>query len=383
MSKHNNNRKPNVLQVVPSLDCGGVERGTLDISKALSNSGGKSFILTQGGNLEKNIDGDKNTSILIGDVGTKNPIKIYNNISLINNIIKENDIDIIHARSRAPAWSAYYACRKSDKPFVTTFHGVYGLKSRFKKYYNSVMTKGDIVIAVSKFIQNHMIDNYGIDQNKVRVVYRGVDLEYFKPSNKSNELKDKYCEKYHVPKSTPIIVLPSRMTQWKGQEYLVEALDKIKDLNFYCIMVGDLSKHPNYVKRINQLILERKLQSKVQIFGSERNIVNLYNMADIIVSSSIEPEAFGRTIVEAQAMEKIVVATNIGGAVETITDQVNGFHVIPRNSDDMAEKLRYALEILGSKKADDITKSARKNVADNFSLDKMQKDTLDIYSSLI
>lgn len=383
MSKSNNKRKYNVLQVVPALDCGGVERGTLDISKSLANSGNKSFILTKGGRLENSLDNIDNISTILRDVSTKNPFKIWRNISFIEDVINQNNIDIVHARSRAPAWSSYYACKKTNTRFITTFHGVYGLKSNLKKVYNSVMVKGDKVIAVSNFIKRHVMEHYNVDESKIEVIYRGVDLEYFDPKNLDDDIIAKTKTKYHVPDSTPIILLPSRMTEWKGQEYLVKALNLIKDLDFYCILVGDLSKHPGYVARVNNLILENKLQSKVRVFGSDSDILNLYNISDIVISSSIEPEAFGRTVVEAQAMKKMVVATKIGGVAETVTHEKNGFHVNPRDENDLADKIKYALSILNSKKSEEICNNARDNVERNFSLDKMQSDTLKLYSGLI
>ena len=383
MSEDNKTRKRNILQIVPALNCGGVERGTIDIAKAISISGNNSYVLSSGGILCKQIKDIKNAHLIKHNVSSKNPITIIRNISYIRNLIEAEKIDLVHARSRAPAWSAYYAAKKLDIPYVTTFHGIYSMQSQLKKYYNSIMTKGDKVIAVSEFVKNHILENYEIDENKITVIYRGVDLDYFNPQNCDEKLKNKFTEKYNLPNSVPLIILPSRLTSWKGQNILIKALAEIKKLDFYCLLVGDLSNHPSYVDSLNTLIRENKLQSKVQIFGSEMDIVGLYDRADIVVSSSVEPEAFGRTIVEAQAMAKIVVATNIGGSAETIEDGVTGFHVKPNDHIAMSLVIKAALSILGTMKADEMTSNARKSVAQHFSLDRMQKDTLSLYSTLI
>ncbi len=382
MPKELDKRKRNILQIVPSLNCGGVERGTIDIAKAIHEHGDTPFVLTSGGALCANIN-KFGATLVKHDVSSKSPIKIYKNIYFLQNLIKEHDINLAHARSRAPAWSAYYACKKHDIPFVTTFHGIYSLKSSIKKYYNSVMTLGDRVIAVSDFVKRHILENYNIKEDKIRVIHRGVDLEYFSPNPFNEDLKNKFIDKYNPILSCPIIIMPSRMTSWKGQHILIESLAKIKDLDFFCILAGDLSKHPEYVKRLNNLIIHHKLQSKVKIFGQETNMMLLYNAANIVISASIEPEAFGRSIVEAQSMEKLVIATNIGGAAETVENETNGLHVKANDSDDMADKIRYALSIIGSNKEKQMTDLARKSVEQHFSLKKMQSKTIDVYNELI
>jgi glycosyltransferase involved in cell wall biosynthesis len=374
-------RKRNILQIVPSLNCGGVERGTIDIARAIVASGDNALVLASGGSLCSKVK-EIPAKLIKHDVITKNPLKIYNNISFIENLIKEENIDIIHARSRAPAWSAYYASLRQDKPFITTFHGIYNIKSPFKQYYNSIMTKGQRIIAVSDFVRQHILENYTIDEDLIRVIHRGVDLDYFSPFDFDAKQIEKLKDKYNIKTSSPFIVMPSRMTPWKGQHILIEALSKIKHLDFYCMLVGDLSKHPEYIKRLKDLIVHHKLQSKVQIYGPDVDIVALYNIASIIVSASIEPEAFGRTIVEAQAMKKLVIAPNIGGAAETIEDHVTGFHVKPCDIGQMADTIKYVLGIIASSEADKITTAARKSVSEKFSLAKMQSSTLSVYSEV-
>ncbi len=383
LSEDNKTSKRNILQVVPNLNCGGVERGTIDIAKAISAAGGNPYVLSAGGVLCSKVKEIPNSTLIKHNVASKNPFIIWRNIGYIEKLLKQEKIDLVHARSRAPAWSAYFAAKKLDIPYITTFHGIYSIKNSLKKYYNSIMSKGDKVIAVSNFVKNHILQNYEVNEEKISVIYRGVDLDYFNPNNCDEKLKAKFTEKYNLPKSVPLIILPSRLTSWKGQNIMIEALAQIKKLDFYCLLVGDLSKHPSYVSYLNNLIRDYKLQSKVQIFGSEIDIVGLYDRADIVVSSSIEPEAFGRTIVEAQAMAKIVVATNIGGSAETIENCVTGFHVKPNDVNAMTEVLKEALSILGTSKAEAMTSLARKSVTEKFSLDRMQRETLKLYSQVL
>jgi glycosyltransferase involved in cell wall biosynthesis len=275
------------------------------------------------------------------------------------------------------------AARATNKKFITTFHGIYNITGFLKRYYNSIMTEGEKIIAVSNFVKKHILTNYDTNEEKIRVIHRGVDHNYFDPDTLNDEQLIKFKEKYNVPANVPVILLPSRMTAWKGHLVLIEALSLIKHLNFYCLLVGDLSKHPNFNRRVQEKIAEHKLQSKVQIFGNESDMIKLYGISDIVLSTSIEPEAFGRTIIEGQSMKKLVIATNIGSAAETIVDKVTGFHVIPNDPKDLAEKVNYCLSILGTDKESEIVDAARKSSIQNFSLDLMLSKTLDVYRELI
>jgi glycosyltransferase involved in cell wall biosynthesis len=377
----NHKSKKTILQVVPTLVAGGVERGTIEIAKAIINSGDRSIVVSAGGPLISKIH-DAGAEHFKMNVATKNPVYMYNNIDNLSKIIKEESVDIVHARSRAPAWSAYYAAKKNGTKFMTTFHGVYNFNCALKKYYNSIMVSGERVIAVSHFIKDHILANYTVDEDKVRVVHRGVDYRYFDPTRMTDEMHSKFRGKYHVPKSVPIIVLPARMTRWKGHTILIKALNLIKDKDFYCIISGDLSKHPAYTCEIRDMIHELKLQRKIQLFGPEIDMLGLYGIADIVLSTSIEPEAFGRVAIEGQAMEKVVIATNIGGAVETVTNEVNGYHVKPSDEHELASKISYVLDNLESKNLESLRKKARQCTIDNFSVDTMDQKTMAIYAEL-
>jgi len=381
MTKAKNYHKKTILQVVPALISGGVERGTLEIAKKIVEAGNNSIVISAGGPLVAPLEKSGSKHIIM-NVASKNPITIWYNARKISAIIRELNVDIVHARSRAPAWSCYMAAKSTGIRLITTFHGIYNFKSSIKKFYNSVMTEGHKVIAVSNFVKKHIIDNYKIDEKKIIVIHRGVNHNDFSQKNLTTKIITNFREKYKVPMDTPVILLPSRMTEWKGHMILIDALEKIKDLNFYCIMAGDLAKHPAYVTRIKDKIHQYKIKNRIQLFGNEPNMTALYGISDIVLSTSIEPEAFGRTIIEAQSMEKIVIATNIGGACETIEDGVTGFHIPPRDSDALAEKIAYCLSIIGSQESNDMTSKARKAATDNFSLDLMLKSTLSIYDEV-
>ncbi len=374
-------QKKTILQVVPALISGGVERGTLEIAKNIVSAGYNSIVISAGGPMVEPLveSGSKHITL---NVASKNPFIMWQNARKIANVIKNQNVDIVHARSRAPAWSCYMAAKATNIKLITTFHGIYNFKSYLKKFYNSVMVEGRNVIAVSNFVKKHIVDNYKVSPEKITVIHRGVNHNEF-TSEKLNEKKlAAFREKYKVPDNTPVLLLPSRMTRWKGHMVLIDALEKIKHLNFYCIMAGDLSKHPTYVSRIKEKIHKHKIQSQIQLFGNEPDMIGLYGIADIVLSTSVEPEAFGRTIIEAQAMEKLVIATNIGGACETIQDGLNGFHVKPNDSVELAQKIEHSLSLIGSEQAKNMMMNARKTASENFSLDKMLKNTLSIYNQV-
>lgn len=381
MSLDKKYQKKTILQVVPALISGGVERGTIEIAKSIVKAGHESIVISAGGPMVDLLVDSGSEHIML-NVASKNPIIIWKNARKIANIIRSRNIDIVHARSRAPAWSCYMAAKATNTKLITTFHGIYNFKSFLKKFYNSVMTEGKNVIAVSNFVKKHIIDNYKVDPNKITVIYRGVNHIEFSKDRLSEDELNKYREKYKVPVNTPVLLLPSRMTRWKGHMVLIDALEKIKHLNFYCIMAGDLAKHPAYVSRIREKIHKCKLQSHIQLFGNEPDIIKLYGISDIVLSTSIEPEAFGRTIIEAQAMEKIVIATNIGGACETIQDGLNGFHVKPNDSVALAQKIEHCLSLIGSEQEKNMIMNARKTASENFSLEKMLKNVLAIYNQV-
>lgn len=371
-----------VLQMLPSLFPRGVELDTIEISKGLKKTNYSPIVLSSGGPLAVDLTSSNIEQIFINSL-SQNPFTIWKNAKIISALIKERNVDIVHAVSRASAWSCYMAAKSKNKKFITTFHGLYDTSNFIKHAYSSIMTKGDMVIAVSEYVKQHIINYYGIAEQKISVIHPGLDLNHFDPQVVDFNELDKLKSLYNIPLSVPVILLPGKVTAWKGHVQLIDALHSLKHLDFYCLIVGDLSKHHEFSKSLQQKISELKLQKKVQIYGHQKDLVMLYAMADIVLSIPIAPEAFGRSVIEGQAMKKIVIATHIGGANETIQNEVNGYHVAPNNIEDLAKKISYCLSILGSSKALEISENARNSVIKNFSSELMIQKTIKVYSQLI
>lgn len=372
-----------ILQVLPSLKSGGVERGTLEISDAIISAGYKSFVCSAGGQLVKSLE-DHGAKHIALPVDSKNPLIMIYNVLKLKKIIEDNDISVIHARSRAPAWSCYFAAKLAGIPFVTTFHGTYNIQNAIKLWYNSIMLKGDAVIAVSNYIKKHIETRYHFFSENLHVIHRGADLKYFNPKlvNAARVLKIREAMDLAESHQSKVIILPARFARWKGHKFLIEALNNIKKLDFKCFLVGDLSNDlSGYVREIKLLIKEHKLEDKVFLKDLISDMPALYSISDIVVSASQEPEAFGRTISEAQAMKCIVITTNLGAPQEMVEDGVNGFVASYKNSAELADAIKKALNLDEKTKAS-ILEAAQKKVIKDYSVEKMSASTLQIYEDL-
>ena len=333
-----------VLQVLPHLNSGGLVSGAIEISNALHKSGNSSFVASGGGRREREIirEGGK---ILLLPLASKNPITIFRNIYRLSKIIKENRINIIHARSRAPAWSAYFAAKKMEIPFVTTFHGTYSMKGKIKKKYNSVMTKGDRVIAISNFIKDHILKNYRIYTEKVVTIHRGININTFNHLKVSDERLIAFCKKFNIPEDNSVILLPGRITRWKGHKNLIDAFAMLGREDIICLFVGDAQGRKKYCKELNSHIDKLGLTSNFRIIENQIDMAAIYKLADVVVSASTDPEAFGRIVAEAQAMGRPTVVVNHGGGPEIIIKDVTGWLYKPDDVIDLSDKLRKALEL--------------------------------------
>jgi glycosyltransferase involved in cell wall biosynthesis len=380
-----------IMQILPSLNMGGVERGTIDIAKAILKAELTPIVVSSGGNMTAYLREAKIKHIEL-PVNSKNPWLIYKNIEKIVNLIREYNVDIIHVRSRAPAWSAYYACQKTGCKLISTFHGSYSNRlftkkpSFIKTIYNGIMLKADYVIAVSGFIKNYIKENFSIaakisDQNLV-VIHRGVDLNYFDENKVSQPRMIQLARNWNLPEDKAIIMLPARITSWKGHEFLIDALAKVKNDNFFCIIVGSDRDHKEYSHRLEKRIEKNNLEGKVQIVGETRDMPAAYLVCDIIISASVKPEAFGRIAIEAGAMSRTIIATNIGGSTETIIPGKTGFLVEPNDIDDLASKIDYVLSLSQSDRKE-IGIAARKYIEQNFSNQKMCDETIALYQKIL
>ena len=377
-----------VLQVIPKLGYGGAETGCYDIAHYLPENNCKSFIVTSGGELIKYVDKEK-VKIIRLPVQSKNPILIVFNAIILVGIILLYKISIVHARSRAPAWSCLIATKITGRKFVTTFHGTYNFSSKFKRFYNSVMVRSDLIIAGSNFIFSHIKDNYSEFLNikkKLLVVFRGINVDYFDPTTKTDLDEKKLLESWDIKDNKKIILLPGRLTSWKGQELFLEAVNLINiQLGykaFHVVILGSDQGRDLYKKKLIRLSEQYRMTDQVKFINHCKDMALAYKVSSIIVSTSIEPEAFGRVSVEAQSMEKIIVASNIGGSNETIIDGKTGFLFKSGDPKSLNEKI---LEILN---LDDpalkmIGIEGRKNVVKKFNVEKMCFSTYSEYKKLM
>ena len=341
-----------VLQVIPKLGYGGAETGCFDIAHYLPENNCESFIVTSGGELLKFVD-KKKVKIFKLPVQSKNPLLIFINSIILIGIILLNNISIVHARSRAPAWSCLIASKITGRKFVTTFHGTYNFKTNLKKFYNSVMVRSDLIIAGSNFIFSHIKENYSMYLNykkKFLVIFRGINVDYFDSSTTLENDEKKLLKQWDIEKDKKIILLPGRLTSWKGQEVFIEAVNLINiELGyqaFYTVILGSDQGRELYKKKLIRLSEQYRMSKQIRFIDHCKNMALAYKVSDIIVSASNEPEAFGRVSVEAQSMGKPIVASNIGGSNETVIDEKTGFLFESNNAKSLSKQILRVLKIL-------------------------------------
>ena len=372
-----------LLQIIPNMDIGGAETGCLHVADYISKQNGFSAILTSGGKLLELID-DKKIKIFKWPIN-KNIFLIFFNIFYIFLIIKIYKINIVHVRSRAPAWSAYFASKLAMTKFVTTFHGTYNFKSKIKKFYNSIMVKSNYVIAGSNFILNHIHSNYNIKTNS-SVVKRGIDEKYFSKKNVSDDEVKKLKDKLMIKDGKFTILLPGRLTYWKGQKLFIEALNILNQKNLLtnvqALIIGGHQGRLNFKEELIGLMKKYQLEDHLIIAHGLKKMPVAYSISSLILSTSIEPEAFGRVSVEAQSMEKPILASDIGGSLETVINNKTGWLFKNNDANDLAEKIRMIIET-DQNVLDLIGRQGRKNVKENYTRDLMVSRTLEIYKSLV
>jgi len=377
-----------VLQVIPKLGYGGAETGCYDLAHYLPENNCSSYIVTSGGELLKFID-KKKVKVIKLPVHSKNPfLMLFNSIALIF-IILLNNISIVHARSRAPAWSCLFATKITRRKFVTTFHGTYNFKNSIKKFYNSVMVRSDLIIAGSNFIFSHINQNYPkyLDlKKKFLVIFRGINVDYFELSTTLDSEENRLISDWEVDKNKKTILMPGRLTAWKGQETFIEALNLVnKELgyeSFNAVILGSDQGRDIYTKKIKRLAEQYRLTSQLKFIEHCKNMPLAYKISDIVVSASVEPEAFGRVAVEAQSMEKPIIASDIGGSNETITDNVTGFLFQSGNAEALSKKIIEVLQ-LDESRLKSIGIEGRKNIIKKFNVEKMCFSTYSEYKKLL
>ena len=380
--------KIKILQVIPKLGYGGAETGCFDLAHYLYENNCKSYIVTSGGPLLKFIN-KKKVKIIRLPVQSKNPILIFLNSILLVLLILFLNIDIVHARSRAPAWSCLIATKITKRKFVTTFHGTYNFKNDLKKWYNSVMLRSDLIIAGSNFIFSHIKENYSkylSNKKKFLVIFRGINTEYFNPKKIKDSDKNLLRKKWNITDEKKIILLPGRLTEWKGQEIFIEAISNLKknspDLKFIAVILGSDQGRKIYKKKLIRLVEQHRLNNNILFIDHLELMPIAYEISHVVVSSSIEPEAFGRVSVEAQSMEKPIIASNIGGSNETVINGKTGFLFDSGDSKKLSEKLEEVLN-LSEVTLNGIGAEGRKNVIIKFNVEKMCNNTYSEYKKLL
>lgn len=376
---------PTILQVIPALDSGGAEIGTLQIAEAIINSGGRAIIAARKGQLSKGLL-DKKIELIELPLDTKNPIQIVKNIGLIKNLILKEKVDIIHVRSRAPAWSAYKAAKLTKIPFMTTYHGAYRSRTPFKTFYNSIMARGERVITISQYITDHIIKKYKnypwFDPSKIRLIHRGVDFQYYDPSLVSQEKVEDLRQEWNISPTTRILLLPGRISRKKGQDVLIKALFLMKNADVSIVFIGSANGHESYLNFLLKSASTYDLEGRVKWFPPSSDLRTAYQLADVVLCPSVAPEGFGRLMVEAQAMEKPLVASEHGAAREVIQENITGWITPPGDALNLAQTLDRVLD-LSPEKLSEVGRKGRTYVKTHFSNNAMCSKTIQVYQELL
>tara|TARA_B100001093_G_scaffold116609_2_gene108945 strand:+ start:4916 stop:6073 length:1158 start_codon:yes stop_codon:yes gene_type:complete len=377
-----NKKKYTIAQILPALNTGGVERGVIEISKSLNDNGFKSIVLSSGGHMVPQLRRTGTTHYEL-NVNTKNPFKWPKIRKQVKLILEKENVDLIHLCSRAPAWIAFPLGRMLDIPVVTSVHMRFRKTNFFKKYYNSILTKGDSIIAISKHIEKTILESFPnpIIKKKITVVHRGVDLELFNANNINPARVIAQSKNLNLKDNIPVIMMAARPAMWKGYLELIRALSLVND-TFQCVLIGAENGSQNFQKTLIDKIIKLKLETKVKLSKSSNDIQAALMLSDLVVMPSVTPEPFGRIILEAQALGKIPIAFDHGGASETIIDGKNGFLADPVKVESLAEKISMALSLKPTNR-EKMSEFSKKSVSKNFSHDKMCNLTLSLYKQCI
>ncbi len=372
---------PRILQVLPALDTGGVERGTVEMVQAIVQAGGTALVASAGGRMVAQVEraGGRHVTLALM---TKDPVNILMNAGRLRRLIREDGVDLVHARSRAPGWSAWLAAQRARVPFVTTWHGVYGETLPGKHAYNSVMARGDRVIAISRYVGGRVAAGYGVDPARLRVIPRGVDPEVFDPGRVVGDKVHKLAQAWRIPTGARVVMLPARLTRWKGAEAVIDAVARLAREDTYCVLVGSDQGRAAYAGSLEQRAGRLGLQARLRLGGHCDDMPAALMLADVVVSASLKPEPFGRSVIEAQAMGRPVVAFDHGGAAETVQHGQTGFLVPPGDVAGLAEAIGGALD-LPAPDREALGWRARAAVLGGFTTAAMQAATLAVYQEVL
>lgn len=374
-------RPPVVLQVLPSLVTGGAERGAVDVAQAIAAAGWTSLVASSGGPMVREVERGGAQHIAL-PLDSKNPFVMRANIERLLQVIQRHKVDIVHARSRAPAWSALLAARRAGARFVTTFHGTYNFGNPAKRWYNSVMARGDRIITASQFIAEHVVRAYHASPALIRHIPRGIDLDRFDPAKVSGPRLAALAKEWRLADGVPVVMLPGRLTRWKGQTVLIDAIAQRGKKDLRCLLVGSDQGRGAYRRELEQRIAGHGLETVVHIIDQCNDMPAAYKLADLVVSASTDPEAFGRVSVEAQAMGKPIVATDHGGSRETVLDGETGWLIQPGNVRQLAQAIDAGLGLDTDARAA-IASRAMQFVRETFPKQLMCARTLEVYREVL
>jgi glycosyltransferase involved in cell wall biosynthesis len=374
-------RAPAVLQVLPHMGAGGVAQGVVEVAGALGKAGFRAVVASAGGPGVAELEAAGATHLTL-PLASKNPARIWRNARHLAAAIRAFGIDIVHARSRAPAWSAALAARRTGARFMTTFHGTYGHGNALKRRYNAVMAAGEVVIAISEHIARHVAATYGTDPARIRVIHRGVDARRFDPAAVAPARIEALRRSWGIAGDAPVVMLPGRLTRWKGQLVLVAAMAQLTRGDAVCVLVGDAQGRERYRSELEATIARLGLEGRVRMPGACADMPAACRAADLVVSASTDPEAFGRVLVEAQAMARPVIATAHGGALETVAEGETGWLVPPGDPAALAAALERALALDADARAR-MGAAGRARVLDRFTTEAMCAATLAVYRELL
>ena len=372
---------PVILQVLPSLVTGGVERGTIEITRAVAEAGGVALVASAGGRMVASVVRAGGRHITL-PLDTRNPLAVWRNAERLATLIRAERVAIVHARSRAPAWSAWLACQRTGAHFVTTYHGAYGEDLPFKRRYNAVMARGELVIAASRFIANLIVERHGVDPGRIRVIPRGVDPAVFDPAAVSGDRLARLVSAWRLPDGVPIVLLPGRLTGWKGQPVLIEAIARLSRRDVCCVLVGSDQGRRRYAAGLVRQAEALGIAARLRLAGECDDMPAALMLADVVVHASTAPEAFGRVVIEAQAMGRPVIAADLGGPVETVEHGVTGWRVPPGDAAALAAAIEYVLALPAAERAV-LGERARAAVLLGYTVAAMQAATLDVYAEVL
>jgi len=370
-----------VLQVLPSLETGGVERGTVEIVQAIVAAGGTALVASEGGRLVGAVERAGGRHVRL-PMATKNPVAVWVNAGRLAKLIKAEQVGIVHARSRAPAWSALLAVRRTGSRFVTTYHGVYNEGVPGKRRYNAVMAKGDRVIAISHYVAKLLAARHAVPPARIRIIPRGVDPVLFDPASVSSPRTARLAEAWRLPEGVPVVMLPARLTRWKGGTVLIDAMSRLARADACCVLVGATQGRERFAKALEAQAQALGIAARLRLVGHCDDMPAALMLADVVVSASLDPEGFGRAVIEAQAMGRPVIATDHGGAAETVKHRVTGWRVPPGDADALAAALDHALSMQPGDR-DALGERARASVCAHYTTAAMQAATLGVYRELL